>query len=185
VPKIYSSRLREPKKRKKPQTIFVCSMADLFGEWVPDEWIKSVFKAAQAAPQHRYIFLTKNPIRYEFYHEKYKNELGHSPLRENNFLFGLTRTGKNLAKGNRFTQFVSLEPLQDEINVDNLRHFEWVIAGAETGNRKDKVEVKREWIEDIAKVCIDRKIPLFMKSSLAKIWGKPLIQQLPWEAADA
>lgn len=30
---------------KKGRTIFVCSMADLFGEWVPDEWIEEVFAA--------------------------------------------------------------------------------------------------------------------------------------------
>jgi protein gp37 len=38
-------------------------MADLFGEWVPDEWIKEVFRACEEAPQHRYLFLTKNPER--------------------------------------------------------------------------------------------------------------------------
>ena len=49
---------------KKGRNIFVCSMADLFGEWVPDSWIKEVFKACENAPQHNYLFLTKNPIRY-------------------------------------------------------------------------------------------------------------------------
>ena len=31
--------LNEPAQIKKPQNIFVCSMADLFGDWVPDVWI--------------------------------------------------------------------------------------------------------------------------------------------------
>lgn len=46
---------------KKGRNIFVCSMADLFGEWVSDEWIKEVFAACEKAPQHNYLFLTKNP----------------------------------------------------------------------------------------------------------------------------
>jgi hypothetical protein len=61
-------------------------------------------------------------------------------------------------------------------------HADWVIVGAETGNRKGKAIPKRRWIEDIAKDCAERNIPLFMKESLAGIWGEPLIRQYPWEA---
>ena len=63
-PTLHKYRLWEPAHVKKPQTIFVCSMADLFGEWVPDEWIAEVFNACLLSPQHRYLFLTKNPGRY-------------------------------------------------------------------------------------------------------------------------
>ena len=62
-PTFHRYRLGEPARWKKPRTIFVCSMADLFGNWVPDEWIREVFQACEAAPQHRYLFLTKNPER--------------------------------------------------------------------------------------------------------------------------
>lgn len=63
-PTLRRDKLSEPSNWKKPRTIFVCSMADMFGEWVPDDWIKQVFEACEAAPQHRYLFLTKNPARY-------------------------------------------------------------------------------------------------------------------------
>ena len=63
-PTFHRYRLDEPQKWKKPRNIFVCSMADLFGDWVPDEWIREVFQACEAAPQHRYLFLSKNPGRY-------------------------------------------------------------------------------------------------------------------------
>ena len=64
-PTLYMERLDEPQHIKKPHNIFVCSMADLFGDWVSDEWIQQVFKACEVAPQHNYLFLTKNPKRYE------------------------------------------------------------------------------------------------------------------------
>lgn len=64
IPTFHRYRLDEPKKWTKPRTIFVCSMADLFGAWVPDEWIEEVFSACEKASQHTYIFLTKNPRRY-------------------------------------------------------------------------------------------------------------------------
>ena len=65
-PTFHRYRLDEPSQVKTPSTIFVCSMADLFGEWVPDEWIQKIFEACADAPQHRYLFLTKNPKRYRF-----------------------------------------------------------------------------------------------------------------------
>ena len=51
-------------ENKSGRNIFVCSMADLFGCWVPDEWIEAVFDACRKAPQHNYLFLTKSPGRY-------------------------------------------------------------------------------------------------------------------------
>jgi protein gp37 len=39
-PTFYRYRLGEPARKKRPRNIFVCSRADLFGEWVPDEWIQ-------------------------------------------------------------------------------------------------------------------------------------------------
>ena len=63
-PTFHRYRLDEPERWTKPRNIFVCSMADLFGDWVPDKWILDVFAACERAPQHRYLFLTKNPDRY-------------------------------------------------------------------------------------------------------------------------
>ncbi len=56
---------------------------------------------------------------------------------------------------------------------------EWVIIGAETGRRKNKVIPKRQWIEYIVNECKKAGIPLFMKSSLADAWRAPLIQEFP------
>ena len=64
TPTLHEYRLDDPKTKGLGKTVFVCSMADLFGKWVPDEWIERVFDACMAAPNHRYLFLTKNPERY-------------------------------------------------------------------------------------------------------------------------
>lgn len=157
---------------KKGRNIFVCSMADLFGSWVPDNWIKEVFKACEKAPQHNYLFLTKNPKRYEELGEK--GMLPDSP----NMWFGFSQTetiDKSLyiPAGNIF---VSVEPILKETRPCLT---DWVIVGAETGRRKDKVIPKREWIEQIMEDCRKYGIPVFMKSSLADIWGEPLIQEFP------
>lgn len=59
----WPERLAEPVRWKKPRRIFVCSMADLFHEDVPDEWIDQVFAVAALAPQHTFMMLTKRPDR--------------------------------------------------------------------------------------------------------------------------
>lgn len=161
---------------KKGRNIFVCSMADLFGDWVPDSWIEEVFKACEKAPQHNYLFLTKNPWRYEELAQKDK-----LPKRTNMW-YGYSITGGSeeekawYRKG--YNIFNSIEPILDEVE---LFFDKWVIIGAETGRRKDKIVPERKWIEDIVKECRKENVPVFMKSSLAEIWGEPLIQEFPKE----
>jgi len=175
-PTLHRYRLDEPQHIKKPQNIFVCSMADLFGEWVPDEWIEAVLDACEKAPQHRYLFLTKNPKRYEKYINRYM---------PSNMWFGWTQTkpcGLIFSTHHSWQSFLSLEPIQAEFPLPNPQ-CDWVIVGAETGNRKGKVIPKREWIENIVRECRLHGIPVFMKDSLKKTWGEPLIQEYPWDGA--
>jgi protein gp37 len=51
--------LLAPLRWKKPRTIFVCSMTDLFADFVKDEWIDRVFAVMALCPQHRFQVLTK------------------------------------------------------------------------------------------------------------------------------
>ena len=62
-PTFHESRLDEPEKLKKPAHIFAVSMGDLFGEWVPKEWIERVVGVIHGCPQHTFTVLTKNPRR--------------------------------------------------------------------------------------------------------------------------
>lgn len=87
APTLHAYTLTYPEQRKAPSNIFVCSMSDLFGAWVPDEWIERIFDACKRAPQHTYLFLTKNPARYLDLASK-----GKLP-EERNFWYGTTTTG--------------------------------------------------------------------------------------------
>lgn len=59
--------LTAPLRWRKPRRVFVCSMTDLFGEWVPDEWIDRMFAVMALTPQHTYQVLTKRPERMREY----------------------------------------------------------------------------------------------------------------------
>lgn len=182
TPTLHSYRLDEPQMWKKPCTIFVCSMADLFGEWVPDEWIESVFEACEKAPWHRYVFITKNPKRYI--------DLEHKGLLPQKHWYGYTAThDSDLWEFHHADEcpcehlFVSIEPIQYKINPRFSTHCpaDWVIVGAETGNRKEKVVPKKEWITDIATACEYGGRPVFMKESLRELMGDDFRQEFPWE----
>lgn len=159
---------------KAGRNIFVCSMADLFGSWVPDSWIEEVFNACEKAPQHNYLFLTKNPARYVELAEKGILKCS------DNMWYGWSQTKNEDVKKLCFpcspNLFISVEPILEPVRP-SLE--DWIIVGAETGRRKDKVIPQREWIEQIVEDCRKFDIPLFMKSSLADIWGEPLIQEIP------
>jgi protein gp37 len=77
---IDSATLRKPLHWKKPRRIFVCSMTDLFGEFVPFELIDQVFSVAAICPQHTFQVLTKRPERMEQYLSSALRYTGGEPL---------------------------------------------------------------------------------------------------------
>ena len=175
-------RLEEPARKTKPQTIFVCSMADMFGDWVPDSWIEEIFVACEKAPQHRYLFLTKNPKRYIDLAKS-----GKLPAKDNMW-YGTTATtpNKNFFWGGAWHTFVSIEPILRDYSQD-IEYMcdtfaQWVIVGAETGNRIGKVTPKKEWIDAITKTCLESNISLFIKESLLPIVGEEnMFREFPWD----
>lgn len=186
TPTFHRYRLDEPQHKQGPLNIFVCSMADLFGEWVPDEWIKQVFEACRKALQHRYMFLTKNPARYG----KLRAE-GQLP-KEANLWYGVTATNQQQAEAafrhipngwDGYNLFLSAEPLYGEINVPALESFpRLVIIGAETGNRKGKTLPHRLWVDGTANSAKSVGAAVFMKDSLLPIVGEEhMRRELPQE----
>ena len=179
-PTFHRYKLDEPQHWKKPRTIFVCSMADLFGDWVPDEWIEQVFDACEAAPQHRYLFLTKNPERL-----CKMARAGILPYHDN-WWFGSTLDNKNARRfqgDNHFHTFTSIEPLTEpmDVGLGSFGSEDWVIIGAETGNRKGKIIPKREWVENIVEAAQITGMKVFMKESLRGLMGDDFRQEFPWE----
>lgn len=170
-PTFHTYRLDEPIMHKKPERIFVVSMGDLFGDWVPEGWITKVFDACIQAPQHKYMFLTKNPKRYTELAEK-----GLLPALDN-FWYGQTCTkGQVKAFFGPYHQFLSAEPLQGVVDPWG---FELVIVGTETGNRKGKYIPT---IRNIMQSADNSMGCVFMKDSLVPIIGeKDMRREIPDE----
>ena len=177
-PTLHKYRLGDLDTKKFGETIFVCSTADLFGSWVPDEWIDHVFHSCLRHDEHRYMFLTKNPERY--YALKQKGELPNN----DNFWYGTTVTTPDSEYffSEEHHTFLSIEPILECFKGcgDNISKTELVIVGAETGKRIGKVVPQKEWVYPIVNVCKDNGIPLFFKDSMKPIWGEDIPTELPW-----
>lgn len=178
-PTLHRYRLNEYEK-KKGRTIFVCSMADLFGKWVPDSWIEEVFAACEKAPQHRYLFLTKNPQRY--------GELakaGKLPQKDNMW-YGSTLDSMRAKRypGRLLDNtFVSIEPLTEymDVGLGSFGGDKWVVIGAETGKRKEKVTPQKEWVDRICEAADITHMAVFMKDSLIPIVREEnMRREFPW-----
>ena len=167
----------------KPSKIFVSSMGDLFGEWVPDSWIETVFEAAEKAPQHTYLFLTKNPSRY------LEMALAKRLPERENFWYGTTIVAPEnpffFARG--YKTFLSIEPMlepfprepESGMNPFYMTSIGWVIIGAMTGPGSKRQQPERQWVENVVNAAADARIPVFMKGSLRPIWGEALVQMYP------
>ena len=179
APTMFNYKLTELRTWKEPKNIFVCSMADLFAEWIPDGWIQSVFTACERYPQHRYFFLTKNPHRY--YALRYADKLP----KKDNFWYGTTATNQHQCYFAAFGYncYLSIEPIQEYLNVGlgSLGSLKWIIVGAETGNRVGKVKPQREWIDNVVDAANITQTPVFMKDSLQTLMGDDFRQEYPWE----
>lgn len=176
-PMFHTERLQDPAKMKKPQTIFVCSMADLFGDWVPEQWIQEVLYACHDAPQHTYIFLTKNPERY------LTIPVG---LFRSNMWFGTSSDGglhvsdriRALQKLPHDNKFISFEPLLYDPGLMSLKGIKQVIIGAQT-NPDKCAGLEAFFITCEAADHAGAKV--FMKDSLAGRWpDRELRRELCW-----
>lgn len=148
---------------KKPQTIFVNSMSDLFHKDVPTEFILKIFEVMNKAYWHRFQILTKRSERLV--------ELSPVlPWSENIWMGVSVENGDytyridDLRKTNAHIKFLSVEPLVGPINKIELANIDWVIVGGESG--PGARPMKEEWVITLRDDCKKAKVPFFFKQ-----WG--------------
>lgn len=123
------------------RNVFTCSMADLFGRWVPDEWIKAVLEVVRHNPQWNFLFLTKFPIRMSKFTYPSNAWLGTS--------VDLQRRVKNAERAMREVRsasikWLSLEPLIEPLQFEDLSQFQWVVIGGASPT-KTSIGSTPEW----------------------------------------
>lgn len=156
--------------------VFVCSMADLYGRWVPDEWIAAVHESMLASPEWEYLLLTKFPERYTQVELPPNAWVGTSvdeqkrvPLAEKAFrkISGVKH------------KWLSLEPLLSPLEFSDLSMFDWVVIGAQTETRQGDETVPAfapplEWVARIYLQAIDAGCKVHVKPNISG--GHPGLQ---------
>ncbi len=159
-PMLRSERLTEPTALEKPARIFSVSMGDLFGSWVPDEWIRRVLDACRAAPQHTFVLLTKAPWNAKRWKMPDNVWLGATVTG------GLDNEKARLEAVHDFqagVRFLSCEPLEGLVDPTIARP-DWIILGAATG--AGAFQPDERWVRDIEAYAAGSSVPIYHKSNL-------------------
>jgi len=148
---------------KKPQTVLVNSMSDLFHEEVPVWFIQRVFDTMRDANWHLFQVLTKRSQRLA--------ELAPALEWTSNIWMGVSVETTDyefridhLRETNARTRFLSLEPLLGPLPHLDLTGIDWVIVGGESGPGARPVD--KSWVVDIRDQCQEAGVAFFFKQ-----WG--------------
>ena len=154
---------------QKSQKIFIGSMSEIY--YWDKVWIQKVIDKIKQYPQHIFQFLTKFPEVYKGWVFPGNCWLGVTVTKKDD----ITRESLYYLNDSYLLKntFISFEPLLEEIDPNDYKDFwniDWVIIGAESGQRPGRITPKKEWIKSLVDYCRDNDIPIYLKNSLRGIY---------------
>lgn len=192
---LHPERLAIPLHWRKPRRIFVCSLADLFHDDVPDEYIAHVFAAMQSCAAHTFQVLTKRPHRMRslltseafwsavadfgeivMAQKPSRAQLWPDHGQKHGYLPNVW-VGTSVESGQwawradvlrgtpAVVRFLSCEPLLGPLPDLDLTGIGWVIAGGESGPGARPMHP--QWARGLRDQCTAAGVPFFLKQ-----WGE-------------
>ena len=161
--RLWPDRLDQPLKWKRPRTIFVNSMSDLFHEEIPVDYLHQVFEVMQKADWHIFQILTKR-------HERLSQLAKELPWPPNVWMGVTIENERFVERANHLREvpaavrFISAEPLLGPLDGLRLEGIDWLIAGGESGPRHRPVE--ETWLLELRDRCLHAGVAFFFKQ-----WG--------------
>lgn len=139
--------INDPVERMGRRNVFVCSMADLFGKWVPREWIEAVLSQIESNPQWTFLLLTKFPVRMAEFNYPDNVWLGTSV----DYQWAVDRAEKAFTKikasGFSGVCWLSCEPMMEKLTFTSLDMFDWVVMGGSSrSTQTPEFRPPFEWI---------------------------------------
>jgi protein gp37 len=195
TPLFHPERLDAPRNTEIPAEVtsdsrlgrvFVCSMADLYGKWVPDEWIEKVHASCIADQRWEYLMLTKFPRRYTEMKLPPTAWLGTSVDEQKRVR--LAEEAFRGIKGVR-VKWLSLEPLLAPLAFSDLSMFDWIVIGSQSATNQPTGSVKEfappfEWVARLTAQAREAGCRIYHKPNLLGVpnpqsAGMTLIQEEP------
>jgi protein gp37 len=166
-PTFWEDRLKAPENTPVSAgympNVFVCSMADLFGDWVPQEWIDKILERVEKNPQWNFLFLTKNPKRLigiDFPKNSWVGTTVDIQDRVND-------AEESFKHVNASVKFLSCEPMKENLKFDNLSMFDWIIIGGQTkGSKEPEFQPEWSWVESLMETAREFGLKVYFKPNL-------------------
>lgn len=171
-PVLWPGRLSAPSNTKFPasdakrwmghKNVFTCSMADLFGRWVPKEWIDAVLDVCANSKKWNFLFLTKFPNRmseFEFPDNCWVGTTVDCQARVKN-------AEKSFRKVKAKVKWLSCEPLIEPLRFNDLSAFQWVvIGGASRSTRTPEWNPPIKWVLDLINSATECGVRVYVKTN--------------------
>jgi len=171
-PHYYPEAIDSPKKLRKSWRVGVGWVGDVIGYGL--DYRDPIFDTIMQCPQHKFLFLTKNPDQLADW----------APFPVNAWV-GVSATNQAmydeavyyLASIEASVKFISIEPYLSEIHFPNYKDVDWLILGARTQPYRCP---SGESIDKVVQAAKSLGIPLFLKNNLRKGYEiKNWIQEVP------
>jgi protein gp37 len=157
------ARETDPARKLGLGNVFVCSMADLFGRWVPAEWIEAVLDRCRAAPQWTFLFLTKFPVRmaeFDFPDNAWVGTTVDCQAR-------VANAERSFRKVKARVKWLSCEPLIEPLQFTDLGAFDWlVIGGASSSSQTPEWRPPRRWFNELEREAVRAGVRVYEKENL-------------------
>jgi len=192
---LHPDRLDEPLHWKKPRTVFVCSMGDLFHEAIPLDYVADVFDRMARCPVHTFILLTKRPEQMNAKLQQLLDwswsdvtwtgrtpEFARSPYPLPNLWLGVTAENQRRADERiplllqcpAAVRFVSIEPMLGPVDLSYWQDYDVSIGERPAldwiivgGETGPGARPMRPWwVQSVRDQCVSAGVPFFFKK-----WG--------------
>ena len=164
-----------PKSRRDElgiKHVFVCSMGELFGDWIPSDQIQAILDVCSNTPQWTYIFLTKNPKRYSEFSFPKNAWVGATIDTQNR----VEASYQGLMECDARVRFLSCEPLKGPIELPNDMPVNWIIIGGQRRSTREPAgQPEWLWVKNLMKQAWELG---------AKVYWKPNLTVRPKEYPD-
>ena len=167
-PRLVPDKLTEPIRWRRPKTVFVNSMSDLFHEAVPDGYVRTG-GACDAAGKLAHLSSADETFRTTARHagdearvcrSLFSRLVGRQRREQEAWASAYRKLQASPAK----IRFLSIEPLLEDLGRFSLTGINWVIVGGESG--AGARPMRKSWVLSIRNQCRRNKIPFFFKQ-----WG--------------
>lgn len=176
-PTFHADRLPAPRNTSVPKDadprarrVFTCSMADLFGKWVPQEWIEAVFDRVRDNPQWEFLFLTKFPQRLAELEWPDNAWVGTSVDRQHRVAIA----EKAFAGVKAGVRWLSVEPMLEPLTFTSLEMFDWIVIGAQSATNQpdghvDAFTPPLAWVARLIDQAAHAGCKVFVKDNLLPV----------------